>query len=161
MTSDFVFEAVQWNLWHRGNQVADCCSIIDIILHLRAGRTFFRGRVNNVIGSFRGLFSTAPFVQPPASIRSFLVDKRSLRPIEPVAKFFATFVISSSAFLPCPKLTAECIGKLVLSARAKQQCRYVHFDVGTGPQACGETPHALPTNTHLPLSCHDQLDEQA
>ena len=42
--------------WHRENQVADLCSIIDIILHLRARRTFSEVVSTKVTGSFTGPF---------------------------------------------------------------------------------------------------------
>ena len=92
-------EAVPWNFWYRENQVADLHSIIDIILHLRAGRIFSEVVSTRSSGASRGRFSTASFVHSPVSTSSFLWEKRSPRPTEPVAKFFATFVISSSAIL--------------------------------------------------------------
>ena len=119
-------------------------------------------------GASRCRFSTASFVHPPAFDQIILVGEEVTAPDGAsrevpcnvryqFLRILARLLLSVN---PYPKLTAECIGKLVLSARAKQQRRYVHFDVGTGPQACGETQNALPTSSHLHFSCHAQLHDQ-
>ena len=73
--SEFVFEAVPWKFWHRENQVADFCSIIDIFLRLRAGLTFSEVVSTRTSGASRGRFSTASFVHPPAVIRSLVGEE--------------------------------------------------------------------------------------